>query len=237
MTSYKSISLVNGSFNEVDKIIINNVVAFYSRDPKYIKCLKSIINGESSMSIRVIDYFVTNYSKKYNISYRIKVDGAISEFNVHSEYEDQLNGYSKLYLDPFCRQKKVIYAYESKDKSYAITLCSSIGQLYFFSWAIRYKILEYVRRHHEEIHRDMKLAFKASEEAKKLSSQLMEEDSETESSSSEDDDFIDSSDSVTITLAPPTKKTRPKPRKRQPIVKSLYDQCVKFSQNLQVTFD
>ena len=34
--------------------------------------VRSILQGESRLSLRLIDWFVTNYSKKYNISYLTK---------------------------------------------------------------------------------------------------------------------------------------------------------------------
>ena len=36
------------------------------------ECIKNILNGEGKISLRIIDWFVTNYAKKNNIEYLIK---------------------------------------------------------------------------------------------------------------------------------------------------------------------
>lgn len=230
MALYKSITMCDGSsFTEVDKGIINRVTAFYQKDRKYVDCLLDILNGKAPVSIRVIDYFVTNYSKKYDTVYRIKVNGRVCEFNVYQEYWNQLSGYSKSNLDPFCRKKKVIYAYTSDDGTYSVTFRSSLGQLYFFYWAIRNKVLEYVNRHLKEIDDDMKATTKANSEMRKKLKEMVEEPEDSEDSSSSDDDFIDSSESIKYNFIPATTKSAPKPRKRQQTARSVYDRGVKIS--------
>lgn len=231
MATYKSITMCDGkSFTEVDRGIINRVTAFYQRDRKYVDCLLDIINGKAKVSIRVIDYFVTNYSRKYDTTYQIKINGEICEFNVYQEYWNQLNAYSKSNLDPFCRKKKVLYAYVSNDGKYSVTFKSSLGQLYFFFWAIRNKVLEYVNRHLSEIDEDMKATTRLNSELRKRSKAIVEDSDDSESSSSEDD-FIDKSESIKCNFVSPSKKPKPKPRKRQPTVRSTYDKGVKIAKN------
>ena len=85
-----------------------------------------IINGQSKISLRVMDWFVTNYSKKNNISYLINKDGNIinsisdnqtgKEFVVYLDYKLQLKGYQKKQFDPFCRRSRINFYYDG-DKS------------------------------------------------------------------------------------------------------------------------
>ena len=100
---FKSAS--NEKFTPKERDILEKNKNFFSSDPKYIKEMLEIINGESEISIRVLDWFVANYSKKNNTSYRIKINERDEYFYVNNEYKNQLNGYSKLYFDPFCRKK------------------------------------------------------------------------------------------------------------------------------------
>ncbi len=125
-----------------------------------------IIEGKSNISIRVLDWFVANYSKKNNTSYKINLNGKCLDFNVNIEYKNQLNAYSKQYFDPFCRKKKVVYGYRSTDGSEIINFISSIGQLNFFQWAIRNKIIWYVKRNLIKIEKDMKETSKLNKEKK-----------------------------------------------------------------------
>lgn len=156
----------NFTSKEKDILIKNNF--FFSANEKYIEIMMDIINGKSKISIRVLDWFVANYSKKNNTCYKIRICGKIEIFNVNSSYKNQLGGYSKKYFDPFCRKKKIIYNYKNKNKIYHIKFITSIGQLNFFQWAIRNKIIKYVDSHLNEIENDMKKVSLKNKERKKI---------------------------------------------------------------------
>ena len=111
-----------------------------------INMMLPIIMGESKISIRVLDWFITNYSKDKRIYY--KLDN--KTFNVHMDYKSQLKGYKKKLFDPFCRKKRIPFYYSNE--KYVIT---TIGQLNFFRWAISKKIINYVFEHFELIYIDM----------------------------------------------------------------------------------
>lgn len=51
-------------FNTTELEILAKNKKFFSTDRKYIDALLEIINGESNISIRVLDWFVSNYSKR-----------------------------------------------------------------------------------------------------------------------------------------------------------------------------
>lgn len=51
-------------------LLLENLLKYYRSDGRMERVLP-IINGESSMSIRIIDWFVTNYAKKYYTVYTI----------------------------------------------------------------------------------------------------------------------------------------------------------------------
>ena len=61
-----------------------------------------IINGESTVSLRLVDWFATNYSKKYYTVYLLKdVYGVEKRFKVYIDYKLKLKAYSKKRFDPF----------------------------------------------------------------------------------------------------------------------------------------
>lgn len=119
---------------------------FYSNTERLNKVLP-IISGYSALSIRVLDWFVTNYAKKYNIIY-IKSDGA--HFNVYLNYKSQLKGYKKKLFDPFCRKKRIPFYYG--DNKCIIT---TLGQLNFFRWAVTCDVIDYVMNNIDDIINDM----------------------------------------------------------------------------------
>ena len=55
-----------------------------------------IINGESQISLRLIDWFATNYSKKHYTVYPLKdAYGIARRFKVYIDYKLKLKAYSK----------------------------------------------------------------------------------------------------------------------------------------------
>ena len=106
-----------------------------------LNTLTEILNSQS-VSLRVIDWFVTNYSKKYNIEY----DNKDNIVNVYISYKSQLKSYSKKFFDPFCRRNRI---------NYKQSLSTTIGQLNFFKWALTNGILDYVTNNYQTIESDM----------------------------------------------------------------------------------
>ncbi len=82
----------NNKFNSKERDILERNKRFFSANPKYTEELLEIIDGRSTISIRVLDWFVANYSKKNNTAYKICINGTVSIFNVNIEYKNQLNG-------------------------------------------------------------------------------------------------------------------------------------------------
>lgn len=245
-------------FTTKEKDILNKNKNFYYTNKKYIDIMLDIINGESNISIRVLDWFVANFSKKNNTCYRIKISGRDELFYVNNEYKNQLNGYTKEYFDPFCRKNKLIYTYkiQIKDKSSyqdtekgknkkEIKFISSIGQLNFFQWAIRNKIINYVERHLDEIEQDMKETSKKNKEKKAaMTEECSSEDEENEIVVDDDPDpVICSSDKIkSLHISSPLKKTSngksdsEKKYKRQKLSKSVYEHGIKKS-NIPIKLD
>jgi hypothetical protein len=121
-----------------DKLLLDSIDTFFIKND--IKIMVSIINGESNISLRLLDWFVTNHSKKNNIKYII--DNIYDEqilFDVSADYKGQLKAYNKKYFDPFCRKQRIQYKYNDK-----FILITTIGQLNFFKWAIQNNIIGYI---------------------------------------------------------------------------------------------
>ena len=123
-------------------LLIIPITNFFSNRPMLNKLI-NILKGES-ISLRLIDWFVTNYCKKYNILYNIndfrphnpnQTQDQIQSFDnfiiIHNNYKGQLKAYSKRNFDPFCRRNRIRFYYE--DGKYFIT---TVGQLNFFKWAL-----------------------------------------------------------------------------------------------------
>ena len=120
------------------------------------------ISNKPNISLRIIDWFVTNYSKKHFIVYE-QPSGIMGDyrFKVYNEYKLKLKAYSKRKFDPFCRWDRISIPFD-EETSFETT----IGQLNFFKWAIENRILEYIEEHYQEIESDMNLFNSASKRRK-----------------------------------------------------------------------
>ena len=133
-----------------NSLLLNKLLEFYNKDGNMEKILP-IINGESLVSLRLIDWFATNYSKKYYTVYSLKsINGGEKRFKVYIDYKLKLKAYSKRRFDPFCRWERITIPY--KNDTYIQT---TIGQLNFFRWALENKILNYIEKNVVQINNDM----------------------------------------------------------------------------------
>ena len=123
------------------ELVISSLQRFYSNHPEIKKVLK-YLNGDDPLSLRIIDWFVTKYSRKKFIRYPLNGQ----DFLVYLSYKGQLKAYSKQYFDPNCRRERIMFRIPGHDQ-----IMTTIGKLNFFRWALESKILDYIESHEEEI--------------------------------------------------------------------------------------
>jgi hypothetical protein len=135
--------------NTQNDLLLNHLLEFFKSDPTRLTKMMNIINGESRISLRIVDWFVTNFAKKYYVWYMM-TEEPDQRFKVYTDYKLKLKAYSKRRFDPFCRWERTTIPYD--DENFVET---TIGQLNFFKWAIEHQILDYIQSHFEEIEEDM----------------------------------------------------------------------------------
>jgi hypothetical protein len=121
----------------------------YNPDNNLDKMLR-IITGDSKISLRIVDWFATNYAKKYYTLYVLDQNGFERRFKVYEDYKLKLKAYSKKRFDPFCRWERISIPY--KEGKFIET---TIGQLNFFKWALENKVVDYIEKNYETIEKDM----------------------------------------------------------------------------------
>ena len=144
---------MNSNYNTQNGLLMKNLMDFYrANDNDNMNKILPIINGESSLSIRIIDWFVTNYAKKNYTVYKFTDDktGREKRFKVYTDYKLKLKAYSKKRFDPFCRWERIIIPYDDESN-----LQTTIGQLNFFKWALENKIIDYILENMKDIENDM----------------------------------------------------------------------------------
>jgi len=141
------------SIDKKQDLLLESISNFYLADKENMNKLIDILNGKYA-SLRIIDWFATNYSKKHNIGYAITKpgngNGQEENFKVYLNYKSQLKSYSKKQFDPFNRTQRIKFYYE-KDKFITTTIC----QLNFFRWAIENHVIDYIVQNIDQIENDM----------------------------------------------------------------------------------
>jgi len=141
-------------------VLLNSLQTYY-RDNKNSSKLIEILKEENKISLRIIDWFVTNYSKKNNTYYTIfetptkkktfvcENNQILKQFNTYHAYKSQLKSFSKKKFDPFCRRNRIMFDCNG------VEIETTVGQLNFFKWAIDNLIIDYIKNNYTEIENDM----------------------------------------------------------------------------------
>ena len=135
------------TYSTQNDLLLNNLLEFYKHNNNMDNMLQ-IINGESKISLRIIDWFVTNYAKKYYTVYQLS--GAEIRFKVYNDYKLKLKAYSKRRFDPFCRWDRITVPYNETSH-----IQTTIGQLNFFKWILEHNVVDYIEQNYNNIEKDM----------------------------------------------------------------------------------
>ena len=143
------------------ELIIASLQRFYSTRPDIEKVMP-YLDGKAPLSLRIIDWFVTKYSRKNFIKYSL---AGGQEFVLYLSYKGQLKAYSKLYFDPNCRRERIMFKIPGYE-----AFTTTIGKLNFFRWALECGVLDYIEAHEEEIKEGYEQHLKETSQTLKRSS-------------------------------------------------------------------
>jgi hypothetical protein len=127
------------------ELIVMSLQTFYA-NRKDLPEIMELLQGTSIISLRLIDWFVTNYAKRHNIGYIL----GGQEFMVYMSYKSQLKAYSKKLFDPFCRRERIMFSLPGIEQ-----FITTVGKLNFFRWAIEKNVIEYLKIHRETVEKEM----------------------------------------------------------------------------------
>ena len=137
----------------------------YFTDERVETVLMPILTMQSAVSLRALDWLVTNYAKKHALAWPLAVgkgDALTTQrmFSVFNEYRTWLRTWRRRLFDPFQRRVRVYFLHE---KSWYST---TVGQLNFLYFAQMTQIIEYAHKHVDAIDKDMTLSIHASRKRK-----------------------------------------------------------------------
>ena len=171
-----------------NNILLNQLKVFYEskklKENTNLITLFKILNHnnmfkkskDKKISLRLIDWFVTNYCKKNKIIIEKNINNKKEFINIYNSYKSNLRAFSKQLFDPFRRNNQLYLNYKLKSKDidiknnkdnevtikftfdkpyYKNYIKTTIGQINFFKWIIENNIYDYIREKKSIIENDM----------------------------------------------------------------------------------
>lgn len=123
------------------ELIVASLQRFYATNPDIGKIMPYLV-GEAKISLRIIDWFVTKFSRQNFTSY----DVSGQRFVVYKSYKGQLNAYNKQYFDTNCRRERIMFTVPGYD-----AFVTTIGKLNFFRWALETSLIDYIEANEETL--------------------------------------------------------------------------------------
>ena len=124
--------------------LLSSIHNFYLKEEN-ATYLIDILEKRNGISLRNLEWFITNYAKQKNLTYTTKNGHA---FTVHCAYKSSLDGYSKKLFDPFCRTTKFEFDVPYSD---GLKIQTTVAQLNFIRWCIINNIIEYMIKNKENL--------------------------------------------------------------------------------------
>lgn len=167
--------IVTNNISKKHELLLTSLINFYLNKSN-LDIIVPIIRQQTILSLRLLDWLVTNYSKKHNICYSLSYNNdkntympSNKNFNLWMDYKNQLKAFSKRTFDPFCRRERIVINLDTLDvimgdyEKYTNThnpnnskyIVTTVGQLNFFRWAILNKVLDYAYKNKHLIDADM----------------------------------------------------------------------------------
>jgi hypothetical protein len=131
---------------------LQNIIEYFN-ETRLRDVLLPVLSKRGILSLRALDWLVTNYSKKKPVVYNVTPPNCPEVVvNMYRSYKTWLWNHKRKNFDPFRRGQRIFFTLD--DDTYE----STVGQLNFFFWASRYGVLDYAQRHIREIEKDQALS-------------------------------------------------------------------------------
>jgi len=176
------------------ELIVSSLQKFYTGRTD-MKEILPLLQGTSGVSLRLIDWFVTNYAKKHNTGYILEGQ----EFLVYMNYKSQLKAYSKKLFDPFCRRERILFQVPGEEP-----FITTVGKLNFFRWAIEKGVLTYLTLNSAAIETEMNKAMKEQNKARSSTASSQNSTNSTASAVS----LLSQSSKTSVSSTSSTRSTR-----------------------------
>jgi hypothetical protein len=206
------------------ELIIASLQRFYATNPNVNKVMPYLV-GEAEISLRIIDWFVTKFSRKNFTAYDLNGQ----RFVVYKSYKGQLDAYNKQYFDTNCRRERIQFSVTGYEP-----FITTIGKLNFFRWALESGLLDYIEANQESLKAGYNEFLKDTTQTQKR----LRAESETSSANSTLSN-VSSASTVSITdavMIPMTAKGTRRRRTKQ-LASSLKQLQINNTNYIELSFD
>jgi len=139
-----------GTLHPRQEMRLREICAYFS-DEVTRRLLVPVATQEYAVSLRLLDYTMTNWAKKTRYMTLLNTAHGPSPLNIFSLYKDWLRYYRRRGFDPFRRRERIFFLQPSDGS----VLDTTVAQLNFLRWADLYGIMTYVQANKDQIEGDM----------------------------------------------------------------------------------
>lgn len=158
------------------RTIIHYCARWFSQDKQRCIVLLQIIQRKSGYSLRIIDWMMTNFCKRFPVT----VIYGGTPLDVYNDYKRHLTVFNKRFYDPFARRQKIPINVMDE------VLMTTVGQLNFFKWFLDRELYNTITLYLEPIEHDMKECTKSRRKKIEEKQSRQENDSYLDTSMSDD---------------------------------------------------
>jgi hypothetical protein len=138
----------NGDENKKAITIATSCIEWFNEHPDSLDVFVRTIRRQEGFSLRIIDWTITNFSKRRRITTFYKG----LPIDLHNDYRRYLGVFTKRYFDPFARRERVDVLVAPQKEH----LSTTIGQLNFMKWLLERDLHLTILNARDDIETDMR---------------------------------------------------------------------------------
>ena len=142
----------DSSIENKQKLLMNRLDEFFN-EREHFEQLVSLLEQTTPISLRLLDWVVTNYSKKNCVYLKVERNGVVETVNLFLDYKAHLKSFSKRSFDPFCRRERIIVTFDVDEQKRRFL--TTPAQLNFYKWCIQTGVTQYCSDNLEVLEADM----------------------------------------------------------------------------------
>lgn len=134
-----------------EKLLMYKLGKFYRKKHRLEKIASILEDKNKIISLRIIEWFVLQYSRKNQVLYPIlNSKGQIRNcVYVYQSYKNTLKSFHGKYFSVFSRTDPIIVEYKENNECKKIKI--TIAQLNFFKWILENNILNFIKKNFNKL--------------------------------------------------------------------------------------